>query len=783
MAGRSLRASATGIQIIRKAIKHNDWKQNELKDELELKTRQPITRLLAGKPIERSTFEELCHLLDLEVKDVAVPETEQPEQPRDIDALVQQVRSRACIRVLNLYSKIRLLNRQEIEVDSLYVDVYMLESRAFHATISGLLEGRDQRDSFNRLAIGERGLRSPGLEIAAQKSRLMVFGQPGAGKSTFLRYLAVTCAKEKFLPEYIPVLFELRDIKDASKFDLWKLLEQEFRLSDRSQIQQILDSGRILLLLDGLDEMPKALQKTVQDCIWEFVKKLDNNRFILTCRTQTTEYVLPTFDPVEVAEFKPEQVEAFAQKWFERTSATPAEGTALKERFMAKLRENQPTAELAVTPILLSLMCWVFDDLKDLPLKRSELYQQGIDLLLKQWDEKRGIERESGSDRYRQLSPRNRQELLSYIAVRKFEREQYIVFEHSELVQYIADYLKITIEEGEIVLKDVAIQHGLLFERAQGIWSFSHLTFQEYFAAKWFCNQSDWASLIRYVSKEHWREIFLITVENLINPNLLLQMIKDEIDHLMKSDETLQDFLVWVNNKSCSVKKTYNPATRFQRFYFRSDYPELECKQAAIRAFYFDLALVHNKDFAQPLYQNIIYEFDNNFGLSGAADHRLSSEFELSCAIDSSLASYLHFASSLAFIGADDLAIDAAIDSNIEFVYGRIFNSEFRESIRVLKDQLPTKNEGINSFEKWMNSNGRAWSEQLRSVVIKYRKLGDDWQFNEKQEQLLQQYYYANKLLMDCLNSGCAVSDDVRQEIEETLLLPLAEIEKRKNIY
>ncbi|WP_372726748.1 hypothetical protein [Nostoc sp. TCL26-01] len=41
-------------------------------------------------------------------------------------------------------------------------------------------------------------------------------------------------------------------------------------------------------------------------------------------------------------------------------------------------------------------------------------------------------------------------------------------------------------------------------------------------------------------------------------------------------------------------------------------------------------------------------------------------------------------------------------------------------------------------------------------------------------------FYDANKLLIDCLNSVCNVREKVRQEIEETLLLPIAEIEKRK---
>jgi hypothetical protein len=65
--------------------------------------------------------------------------------------------------------------------------------------------------------------------------------------------------------------------------------------------------------------------------------------------------------------------------------------------------------------------------------------------------------------------------------------------------------------------------------------------------------------------------------------------------------------------------------------------------------------------------------------------------------------------------------------------------------------------------------------------MIEYRNIGHDWQFNEEQEQLLGQYYEANQLLVKCLNlPDIFVSSKVRQEIEETLLLPWEEVENRR---
>lgn len=98
-----------------------------------------------------------------------------------------------------------------------------------------------------------------------------------------------------------------------------------------------------------------------------------------------------------------------------------------------------------------------------------------------------------------------KQKLLSYIAARKFEQEQYVLFEKSEIQRYITEYLDISEENSQAVLESIIVQHGLLIERAQRIYSFSHLTFQEYFAAKWFVDQAEWENFAIHITQNHWR--------------------------------------------------------------------------------------------------------------------------------------------------------------------------------------------------------------------------------------------------------------------------------------
>ena len=91
----------------------------------------------------------------------------------------------------------------------------------------------------------------------------------------------------------------------------------------------------------------------------------------------------------------------------------------------------------------------------------------------------------------------HKKDLLSQIALTTFERGDYF-FKQKQLEQYISDYIRNLPDaqngpealqlDSEMVLKSIEAQHGLLVERAQKIYSFSHLTFQEYFTARAIVN-------------------------------------------------------------------------------------------------------------------------------------------------------------------------------------------------------------------------------------------------------------------------------------------------------
>jgi hypothetical protein len=728
----------------------------------------PYTVLIRRKDGEKvyEASEEEKQKLRKEKETIPVSCVDGSKATTSIESLVQEVRSRCCDKVQHLHSKIQLLNRQQIDVDQLYVDLYVLEKLASeaYATIPDLLKGADLRDGFERLGLGNREKRSPGFEVATHYPRLMVLGKPGSGKSTFLRHLAVACCKGEFLADHIPILIELRAI-NAGEFNLLNYIHQEFDLANEEQTKQILKQGKVLILLDGLDEVPGQSRREVQDHIYEFsqFQQYYKNRFILTCRTQTIKYISDKFEPVEVADFNPEQVEIFAQNWFTALAETPEQGAELTVKFLGKLRlpENKQTAELAVTPILLSLTCWVFNGLKDLPLKRSDLYEQGINLLLETWDEKRGVRREVGSEIYQKLSIGEKKKLLSYVAARKLEQEQYVLFEQGEIQEYIAGYLGISTEDSEAVLEAVEAQHGLLIKRAHGFWSFSHLTFQEYFAAKWFCTADDFQGLSKNLINYRWREVFLLAANLPPTIDNLLIAMKKVIDKLILENEILEQILVHINQKAITEL--------------------VYCRQVKIRGFYLDLIYNYNVESSLIIDANFLSHL-NLYMVLNKKDNNIIPH---SCILDHSLCwmlAYIRISPPPPLVEKYQFELNKALKNAVNsckiLVFNDLISIEFYERLLEIWQKYLNLNKDCKDvfLESW-KAEGETWTEQL-ITMIKCRNLGKNWQFSEQHKEIVKQYYYSNKLLIDCLDSGCAVSNEVRQKIEETLLLPMAEINK-----
>jgi predicted NACHT family NTPase len=774
MAGQTGRASEAGIKLIRSAMKRGGWTQVLLCERLEI-SRSTLNQILKGQSVKLDNLEEICHLLELEVGQVVFQESNS-----DINSLVEQLRKSSADSLRKRCGTMRILDMtQPIDSGAIYTDVNILERVAgkSRAEISQLMQ-ESGVEEFDRFFLGNvKQKRVEGLKAVLEQQQLMILGRPGAGKTTFLKRLAIVCLKGEFLADRLPIFVTLKEFAEtdgqpgildfmtgsivgsvggakhsgekSTRSPITELPNASPLPGGRSALMPILASGRALVLFDGLDEVMERDHDRVIRAIREFAERYSQNHIVITCRIAAREYIFQQFTEVEMADFDDAQIQSFADKWFKTKEKNPKSTTG--EMFWKELESRKPVKELAANPLLLTLLCLEFDHSSAFPQSRSELYDRALNVLLSKWDGQRRIQR--GEEVYKGLSLKRKETLLGQLAMYTFDRGDYF-FKEKVATQQIEQYIRnlpgatedpAALEvDSRAVLKSIESRHGLLSERATGIYSFSHLTFQEYFTAKNILDLSNPAAqeaalgkLIEHIGEPRWKEVVVLVVEGLDNADYLLRLMKQQIDSIVCDDSKFQQFLEWVQTKSELVRVSYKPSS--------------------VRALYLTINLTFY--ITRVIKLNLACTLDGVLDQSVTIDHTIERDIALDLALVRSIAN--------ARKGDHATVIERAEDLELKWMLQEIY------------DRLPDRDDH-DRFQQWWKENGDRWTEDLRKIMIKYRNIGHDWQFTDEQKVKLQEYYDANLLLANCLNSECYVSREVREEIEATMLLPMAEIEKWK---
>lgn len=414
---------------------------------------------------------------------------------------------------------------------SLYVRANILEKITSRS--GARVEDLEKFFDLDRRAFGVKLETKDCEEIVNDLKQFIVLGKPGAGKTTFLRYLTLAMIHEQsqIKKRRLPIFIALRDWADK-RCGLVEYITEQFIDCDFNQakpfVENILKQGNCIVLFDGLDEVSQeANLDGIIRAIRDFSEKYLKNQFVMSCRVAAYNHWFERFIDVEMADFNEEQIEKFVKNWFITEPKTA-------EECFIHLKATPQLRELSSVPLLLTLLCIAYDEYNDFPTNRAELYEDAIDALLRKWDSSRRISRD---DPYKQLSVKQKENMFARIAYGAFTENRYFI-RKKDLTKMIGNFISnlpifkaenIELDSIE-VLRTIESNHGIFVERAKNIHSFAHLSFQEYFTAKYIVDNG-YAEIEKLVNKHlydyKWNEVFLLVAGMLPDADeLLLLMLK-----------------------------------------------------------------------------------------------------------------------------------------------------------------------------------------------------------------------------------------------------------------
>ncbi|MFD4643295.1 NACHT domain-containing protein [Lentzea sp. NPDC058436] len=238
------------------------------------------------------------------------------------------------------------------------------------------------------------------FRIGAPGERVLVQGDPGAGKSTLAAKFAHDVAVDG--SGRVPFLLVLREFttsfgeggRDLPHY-LEKVCQAPYNVKPpQDAVEYLLRTGRAVVILDGLDELVQTeLRRRVVSLVEGFAHLYPLVPILVTARKigyEDAPLSTDLFVSSQIAEFDDHQVAAYVSRWFKLDEATsPAEQDQLISSF---LEDSTQISELRGNALLLTLLCAMYSSDRYLPHNLAQVYERCALMLFEQWDSKRGID-------------------------------------------------------------------------------------------------------------------------------------------------------------------------------------------------------------------------------------------------------------------------------------------------------------------------------------------------------------------------------------------------------
>ena len=378
--------------------------------------------------------------------------------------------------------------------------------------------------------------------VLASNSRLAIVGSPGSGKTTLLKRLAVAYASpsrrkesKDELPQrdWFPVAIRCRHLGVNASSPILKGIEE---LADRAEMPELRDAfrecvstelraGRVLLLIDGLDEISSPSQRSAYvSQLRTFLGTYPSVSLVVTSREFGFRAVAGAVATVcttyRVAELSNEDVKSITLAWHKEVVGSGIRVVANASELAEAILRTDRVRRLALNPLLLTTLLLVRRWLGELPRKRSVLYAKAIEVLLMTWNVE-GHQPLDPDEALPQLAfaafcmmQQNVQsvsikELTGYFSEARRQMPELLGYSRLSVSEFVS---RVEERSSLLSLSGHIIEDGQL----RATYEFKHLTFQEYLAALaaaegYYPDRRDGEELVDvlapYLTKASWREV------------------------------------------------------------------------------------------------------------------------------------------------------------------------------------------------------------------------------------------------------------------------------------
>jgi hypothetical protein len=512
----------------------------------------------------------------------ALPEPATPTEPECGDADAHYA-LRFCQHVIEQYDVLELfgcdipreLQKHQLSVAYVSLNLSQETEEEFSdgnrtkppsKTSSGATETRDGDEPEADAAVMSSGIDLVLDRITEGSDRLMIRGPAGAGKSTLLRWCAIHAAQgiltgprilakasrisrdtgtrqewREFVDANaystpnswrfkIPILIRLRDCPDGklpAAGDLPRFLAKHLPSAPSDWMTGVLESGRALVLLDGVDEIHRDKRPQLAEEIGELIRTHPYCTYVVTTRPGAVER--GWLDRLEFVEARVEPMSRpdrheFIEKWYRSAALElkhrprPGEDLALTAaRLIAELLDQPELGILASNPLLCAMICALYRErLERLPETPAELCEALIQMLLHRRErETPGLQDAHFPASWRALQYPQKKGILADLAWQMVKREEPamdLLTAQAIVSDVLASTPGRTKGESPEIVQALVERSGLLRLASDDRIDFLHNTLKEYLAAGRIVEGVDWEFLTEHADDPTWQPVILFAL-------------------------------------------------------------------------------------------------------------------------------------------------------------------------------------------------------------------------------------------------------------------------------